>query len=69
MIIAHTLLESELSEGGALAKPIADYVFRISGGDEVRVPIRERFEIAVPSYGGLPFRALPDPTGFTLPAQ
>ena len=60
VIIAHTLLESELSDGGALAKPIADYVFRISGGDEVRVPIRERFEIAVPSFGGLPFRALPD---------
>ncbi len=38
VIIAHTLLESELSEGGALAKPIADYVFRISGGDEIRVP-------------------------------
>ena len=60
VIIAHTLLESKLSEGGALAKPIADYVFRISGGDEIRVPIRERFEIAIPGFGGLPFRALSD---------
>ncbi len=60
VIIAHGLLESELTEGGALAKPIADYVFRISGGDEICVPIRERFEIAIPAFGGLPFRALPD---------
>ncbi|MDE0503836.1 MAG: hypothetical protein OXI86_07130, partial [Candidatus Poribacteria bacterium] len=60
VIIAHALLESELSEGGALAKPIADYVFRVSGGDEIRVPIRERFEIAIPTFGGLPFRALSD---------
>ena len=60
VIIAHALLESELSEGGALAKPIADYVFRVSGGDEFRVPIRERFEIAIPTFGGLPFRALTD---------
>ena len=60
VIIAHTLLESELTEGGALATPIADYVFRISGCDEIRVPIRERFEIAIPAFGGLPFRALSD---------
>ena len=60
VIIAHALLESELSEGGALAKPIADYVFRVSGGNEFRVPIRERFEIAIPTFGGLPFRALTD---------
>ena len=60
VIIAHILLESGLEEGGALAEPIADYVFRLSGGAEVRVPIRERFEIAIPAFGGLPFRALPD---------
>ena len=65
MILAHRLLESDLMEGGPLGKPVADYVFRLAGGEEIRVPIRERFEIAHISLGGKPFVALPDsgPTG------
>ena len=60
VIVAHRLLESELMEGGPLGKPVADYVFRLAGGEECRVPIRERFEIAHLSEGGSPFLALPD---------
>ena len=43
LIIAHRLLESDLMEGGALGKPVADYVFRLAEGAEIRIPIRERF--------------------------
>ena len=40
---------------------VADYVFRLSGGEEVRVPIRERFEIAVLGvWASTPFRAVSD---------
>ena len=46
VIIAHRLLESDLMEGGVLGKPVADYVFRLAEGTEIRIPIRERFEIA-----------------------
>ena len=60
LILAHRLLESDLMEGGPLGIPVADYVFRIEGGEEVRIPIRERFEIAHISLGGKPFVALPD---------
>ena len=67
VIIAHRLLESELMEGGPLGKPVADYVFRLAGGEEIRVPIRERFEIAHLSDGGSPFLALPDQNDQLLP--
>ena len=60
LILAHRLLESDLMEGGPLGIPVADYVFRMEGGEEIRVPIRERFEIAHISLGGKPFVALPD---------
>ena len=67
VIMAHRLLESDLMEGGALGKPVADYVFHLAGGDEVRVPIRERFEIADLSRGGAPFHALPDQNDELMP--
>ncbi len=60
VILAHRLLESDLMEGGPLGKPVADYIFRLSGGQEARVPIRERFEIAALNAGGAPFRAIAD---------
>ncbi len=70
LILAHRLLKSDLMEGGPLGIPVADYVFRLAGGEsadgesasgeEIRVPIRERFEIAHISLGGKPFVALPD---------
>jgi hypothetical protein len=61
IVVAHRLLESRLEQGGALGEPVAEYVFRVAGVD-VRVPIRERFEIGIipPGWGNLPFRALPD---------
>ena len=61
VIMAHSLLESNLTEGSTLGESVADYVFHLAGGEEVRVSIRERFEIAVPYlWGEEPFRALPD---------
>ncbi|MBI2939019.1 MAG: CehA/McbA family metallohydrolase [Chloroflexi bacterium] len=61
-IVAHRLLESKLQEGGPVGEPVAEYVFRYTDGDEIRVPIRERFEIGavLPVWGQLPFRAVPD---------
>ena len=47
VIFAHRLLESELMEGGELGMEVAEYVFHMSGGHELRVPVRERFEIGV----------------------
>ena len=67
VIMAHRLLESDLMEGGALGKSVADYVFRLTGGEEITVPIRERFEIAHVSSGGSPFRALPDRNDQVMP--
>ena len=67
IIIAHRLLESDLMEGGALGKPVADYVFRLAEGAEIRIPIRERFEIAHLSEGGSPFHALPDQNDQLMP--
>ncbi len=69
VIIAHRLLASDLMEGGPLGKPVADYVFRLSGGETVRVPIRERFEIAHISLGGKPFVALPDQHDKLVPSR
>src|SRR5205807_4508971 len=48
--------------GGPVGDPIADYVFTYLNGDEVRVTIRDRFEIAeIPTAcGQLTFRAVPD---------
>jgi hypothetical protein len=61
VIVAHRLLDSELMQGGELGKPVAEYTFRVDG-NEISVPIRERFEIGVvPSgWGSLAFRAVPD---------
>ena len=66
VVMAHRVMETELPLG-TLGIPVAEYVFRLSGGAEVRVPIRERFEIAalppgggIPGQPGRPFRAVPD---------
>ncbi len=61
VIFAQRLLGSNLPEGGPLGVLVADYVFRLSGGEEVRAPIRERFEIAVLGvWASTPFRAVSD---------
>ena len=54
-------------EGGALGIPVADYVFRLAEDAEIRIPIRERFEIAHLSEGGSPFHALPDQNDQLMP--
>ena len=62
VIVAHRLLVSGISAGGPVGEPIADYVFTYQNGDEVRVTIRDRFEITeIPTaWGQLPFHAVPD---------
>ncbi|HEY3234065.1 MAG TPA: CehA/McbA family metallohydrolase [Polyangiaceae bacterium] len=49
LIVAHTLVESRIKEGEVPGRTIANYVFRLQGGNEFRVPIREFFEIGVPA--------------------
>jgi hypothetical protein len=46
LIFAHTLLESRVLDGGHSGEIVAHYEFRYQDGDTVRVPVRERFEIA-----------------------
>ena len=74
VIIVHRLLESKLQLGGAVGIEVAEYVFRLSGGYEERVPIRERFEITSFEVPGdpegptlAPFRAVTDQGAVLLP--
>lgn len=62
VIFAHALLESKIGEGENIGHVVASYVFRFAGGEEMRVPIRERFEIAVvpTGWGQSAFLAVPD---------
>ncbi|HLZ10499.1 MAG TPA: CehA/McbA family metallohydrolase, partial [Chloroflexota bacterium] len=62
VLVAHRLLDSPILEGGPVGNLVATYVIRYADGQEVRVAIRDRFEIAVVpvGWGQLPFRALPD---------
>src|SRR5258707_9094494 len=70
VIVVPRLLASGISAGGPVGEPIADYVFTYQSGDEVRVTIRDRFEITeIPTaWGQLPFRAVPDQSA-SLPAR
>jgi hypothetical protein len=62
VLLAHALLESRLMEGGPVGTTVAHVVFRYDDGQEVREPIRERFEVAVVpiGWGQHPFLAVPD---------
>ena len=62
VIVAHRLLESRVLEGESVGRVIANYVFRYANGDQIVVPIRERFEINVipTGWGQKPFVAWPD---------
>jgi hypothetical protein len=67
IILAHRLLDSSMDGRGPLGAQVAEYVFRLSGGKEERVRVREGFEIAVvpgPGVRGVPgtppFRAVTD---------
>lgn len=62
LIFAHRLLGSRLHQGGAVGERVAEYVVAYRDGGSERLPVRERFEIAVvpTAWGQLPFLALPD---------
>ncbi|HEY3236871.1 MAG TPA: CehA/McbA family metallohydrolase, partial [Polyangiaceae bacterium] len=45
VIVAHTLIESQFARGELPGRSIATYLFRLEGGEQIRVPIREFFEI------------------------
>ncbi|MCG9128871.1 CehA/McbA family metallohydrolase [Candidatus Poribacteria bacterium] len=62
IIFVHRLLESRIPEGEVIGKLIANYVFNYKDGENVSVPIRERFEIgSVPQgWGQQTFIAIPD---------
>ena len=71
VIFAHRLLESALLQGGPLGEVVAEYVIHFADASEMRVPIRERFEIAAieepPVPGGKPFLAVTDRKETLLP--
>lgn len=61
VVFAHRLLESDVLAGGPVGVVVAEYVFRLANHEELRVPIRERFEIMTPlAWGHLAFTAVPD---------
>ena len=62
LIFAHALLQTDLWRGGPVGEVVAHYVVQYSGGRTLRLPVRERFEIAFlpTSWGGWPFVAQPD---------
>jgi len=49
-------------EGDAIGRVLAHYVVRYVGGEAIRLPIRERFEVSVvPTiWGQWPFLAVPE---------
>ena len=76
LVFAHRMMESVLHSGGPLGAAVADYVFHIAGGAEVRVSLRERFEISplqnlqsVPGVPGSPFLAVADSTAGLMPRR
>jgi hypothetical protein len=62
LIVAHALLGSRILEGAPVGEVVAHYTLRYADGEELRVPIRERFEIGpIPMWwSAYPFLALPD---------
>lgn len=68
VIFAHRLLDSQIPSGG-VGDRVAEYVVCYADGGEERLPIRERFEIAVvpTTWGSLPFLAWPDGNDRLLP--
>ena len=62
LVFAHRLVESEVYGGAPIGGSVADYVVRYADGATATIPIRERFEIAIPDdrWTQIPFRALWD---------
>ncbi len=67
IIFAHRLLESKVAEGGPLGATVAEYVFTLADGKQVRADIRERFEIG---KAGSPWEPwLPGMAYLAVPAE
>ena len=47
LVFAHRLLESRIPEGDFVGRLCATYVVRYADGEEIELPIRERFEIGI----------------------
>jgi hypothetical protein len=62
VLFAHALLDSRLLQNGPVGDTVAHYTIRYADGEQVRVPIRERFEIgAIPMWwSAFPFLAAAD---------
>ncbi|MEN9937054.1 MAG: hypothetical protein RLZZ387_3633 [Chloroflexota bacterium] len=62
VLFAHALLDSRLLQNRPVGEAVAHYTVRYADGEEVRVPVRERFEIAaIPMWwGAFPFLAASD---------
>jgi hypothetical protein len=62
VLFAHALLDSRLLQNGPVGSVVAHYLVSYADGEQVRIPIRERFEIgAIPMWwSAYPFLAVPD---------
>ena len=69
IVFAHVLLESELGDGGPVGVEVATFRFRLESGEEVVVPVRERFEIGRVGGAAKPFLAVPDRLDGLMPRQ
>lgn len=64
IVFCHVLTESNVENGGPVGEPVANYVFQLSDGTSLSVPIREAFEI-----GTLPKKTDPKPSPMIYPEQ
>ena len=62
LIFVHRLLETEVYGGGNVGEPVGAYAVRYTDGEELLIPLRERFEIAFPDerWTQVPFQAFWD---------
>jgi hypothetical protein len=62
VLFAHALLDSHLLENAQVGEVVAHYSIRYGDGEIVRIPVRERFEIAaIPMWwSAYPFLAVPE---------
>src|SRR5262245_16553217 len=69
VIFAHTLLESDVENGGDVGQVVASYSICFAEGEPVRLPVRERFEVGlVPTlWGQHPFLAVPQHSDYLMP--
>jgi len=69
VLFAHALLDSHLLENAQVGEVVAHYSFRFDDGAVVRVPLRERFEIAaIPMWWrAYPFLAVPESQDYLVP--